>query len=280
MARRRPGRLLRREPPVVHFLPIPADLLWAGFCRWCARPVPACGEALEHRRRFEVDPACAWCRSLARASADCAAGAAPVVQGTVVGVVPSWGTAREIVLLPFSYERSRGAFSWELHHLVHAGDSPAGLRPLVDLGAVCGAAGEPDVRVHALASCHDPLVSARLSCNALVVALSGLGAALAAELFPSVASPPSFGRPRVVDLEEAIPWAGAFGRPLSPLGDFLRAEGLEGVVGSEQAFHQSALRQAALVVRLLELAAGCNLFERWLVAGRRPAADDSSDEVV
>ena len=252
-----------------------ASVPWAGFCRWCARAVSACGLRGGERRRFEADPVCAWCRALVRSGADCAGPCAPVVQGTVVGVVSSWGTVCELALLPFSYER--GAFSWELHDVVRAGDPPARLRAPAELGAVCGVAGEPDVRVLSLASCRDPLVSARLGCNAVVVALRPLEAGLAGELFPAVAAPASLPAPRVVDLEESIPWAGAFGRPLRPLDDFLRAEGLSRFVGSEEACRHSALRQAALVARLLELAAGGNLFERWLLAGRRPAPDDSSD---
>lgn len=255
-----------------------SGLPWAGFCRWCARPVPACGETLEQRQRFEADPACAWCRALVRAGADCAADSAPVVQGTAVGVISSWGTVCEIALLPFSYER--GGFSWELHDVVRAGDPPARLRAPAELAAVCDVAGEPDVRVLSLASCRDPLVSARLGCNTLLVALRPLEAGLAGELFPAVAAPPSFPALRVVDLEESVPWEGAFGRPLRPLDDFLRAEGLRCVVGSEEACSHSALRQAALIARLLELAAASNAFERWLLAGRRPPADGSTDEVL
>ena len=252
----------------------PAPLPWAGFCRWCARAVSACGLRGGERARFEADPVCAWCRALVRAGADGAGACVPVVQGTAVGVVSTWGTVCELALLPFSYER--GGFSWEFHDVVRAGDPPARLRAPAELAAVCDVVGEPDVRVVSLASCRDPIVSARLGCNGLLVALRPLEAGLAGELFPAVAAPASFPALRVVDLE-SIPWAGAFGRALFPLDDFLRAEGLSRVVGSEEACRHSALRQAALVARLLELAAGGNLFERWLLAGRRPAPDDSSD---
>ena len=265
---------------MAHSLRVSSGLPWAGFCRWCARPVPACVASPERRRDFEADGACAWCRALAGPGPDGARACGCVVQGTVVGVVSCGPAPCELALMPFTYDGSRGAFAWELHHLVRAGDSRAGLRALVELAAVCDAPSAPDVRVQSLASCRDPLVSARLACNRVVVALTRRGVVLAGELFPSVDSPPSFAPPWLVDLEEAVPWAGGFGYPLFPLDDFLRAEGLDGVVGSAEDCDQSALRQAALVARLLELAVRCNLVERWLLAGRRPPTDDSSDEVV
>ena len=67
-----------------------------------------------------------------------------------------------------------------------------------------------------------------------------------------------------------MPWADAFGAPLLPLEAFLHAHGLDGAVGCADACLGSALRQCALLARLLELRAsagprdGCTAFEHFL----------------
>ena len=104
----------------------------------------------------------------------------------------------------------------------------------------------------------------------MVVTLDGATAAAAETLNPGLRRPP------LVDMSAAVPWCEAFGAPLQKL---LRAHGVGGA-------RLPALRQAALVARMLELQtpagpyAGRPLFEHILITMAPPdalAAEGYSD---
>ena len=122
-----------------------------------------------------------------------------------------------------------------------------------------------------MASFHDALLAARMERSHVVIALHRRSVAVTTLLCPS--APP----PGLVDLAAQVPWSAGFGAPLLPLEAFLHAHGLDGAVGSADACFGSALRQCALLARLLELRAsagprdGCTAFEHFLFGNAQTA---------
>ena len=155
---------------------------------------------------------------------------------------------------------------------MHAGDVPGPPDPFAELGAMRDAWSGHSVRVLTMASFDDPLLAARLSRTHVVVALHRLSVVDTIGLCSSVPLPP------LVDLAAQVPWADAFGAPLLPLEAFLHAHGFDGAVGCADACFGSALRQCALIARLLELRAtagsrdGCTAFEHFLFGYAETAA--------
>ena len=100
----------------------------------------------------------------------------------------------------------------------------------------------------------------------LVIALDAASVRVASDLCPLLRST------ALVDLGAEFPWSQAYGADLLPLAPFLRAHALDVDVGLAEAFRGSALRQCALVARLLALRAttgpdtGRTLFELLLLA--------------
>ena len=255
-----------------------------GFCRFCAQPVTSASfrDDASHRE-YMITATCQSCqdRLLLRGSDPDRPVSCPVLHGTIVGAVAEGATPREVALLAFSYDPWAARFEWEPGHIVHAGDVPEPIDPFAELGAMRDAWSEHDVRVLTLASFDDPLLAARISRNHVVVALDRLCVVVTARLCPSLPLPP------LVDLNAQVPWVDAFGAPLLPLDEFLRVQGLDGVLGPADACLGSALRQCAVVARLLELPApagprdGCTVFEHFLfgyAASAGVSIRDSSDE--
>ena len=103
----------------------------------------------------------------------------------------------------------------------------APLDPFVELGAMRDVWSRHAVRVLTLASLDDALLAARITLSHLVVGLHRPSVVVTTGLCRSVPLP------LFVDLAgEVPPWADAFGAPLMPLDDFLRAQGLDGVLRS------------------------------------------------
>ena len=182
-------------------------------------------------------------------------------------------TIREVALLPFQYDPTYGRFDYEPADIVRAGPELEPLDPLAELSPVRPRWAGRCQRVLALASLSDPVLVARTVHNHLIIALDGATAAVAERLNPGVRRPP------LVELSAAVP-SDAFGVPFEAL---LGAYDVCGPVGS-----LPALRQAALLGRLLELQApagphrGRPLLEHVLFSvappdALAPEAEGSSD---
>ena len=248
-----------------------ADL---GYCRWCARPVRTDSfHDAESHREYMIGAACQSCqdRMFSGASDPDRPFSCPVLHATAVGAVVEDETPREVALLAFRYDPWHGRFEWEPRHIVHAGDVAEPLDPFAELGAMGDAWSGRDVRVLALASFDDALPAARMERSHVVVALHRPSVVATTRLCPSVPLP------GLIDLAAQVPWADAFGAPLLPLEAFLHAHDLGGAVGSADACFGSALRQCALIARLLELRAsagpheGCTAFEHFLFGNAQSA---------
>ena len=246
-----------------------------GYCRWCGRAVRADSFTDdESHREYMITAACQSCQDRmfsGRRDPDLP-DSCPLLHGAIVGTVPDGAVPREAAMLPFRYDSWHGRFEWEPRHIVHAGDVPGPPDPFAELGAMRDAWSEHHVRVLTMASFDDPLLAARLSRTHVVVALHRLSVVDTIGLCSSVPLPP------LVDLAAQVPWADAFGAPLLPLEPFLHAHGLDGAVGCADACLGSALRQCALLARLLELRAtagsrdGCTAFEHFLFGYAETAA--------
>ena len=248
----------------------PFHLVDLGYCRWCGRPVrsDSFADDAESHHEYMITAACSACqtRMFGGQTDPDLPDSCPILHGAIVGTVSDGAVPREAALLPFRYDPWHGRFEWEPRHIVRAGDVPGPPDPFAELGAMRDAWSEHDVRVLTLASFDDPLLAARLSRTHVIVALHRLSVGITVGLCPSVPLPP------LVDLNAQVPWKD-FGAPLLPLDPFLHAQGLDGAVGSADACFGSALRQCALIARLLELRAiagsdreGCSVFEHWLFA--------------
>ena len=124
-----------------------------------------------------------------------------------------------------------------------------------------------NVRVLCVPSSENPLLRGGLTDRDLVLGLDEAAVGVAAELCPG-ARPPA-----LVSLSAELPWRDAYGSPLLPLTSFLRAHAVDVHVGAAGgAIAPSALRQCALVARLLVLPAttgrdaGRTAFELLLLA--------------
>ena len=242
-----------------------------GFCRWCARWLTSeqfdglSEQARQHVVSTGVCPRCLVV--LFPGMFGDASPRRPVLFGSVVGVVADGAVPSEVAVLPFRHDPGRSRLRFEPHLLVRAGSALAPLDPPAELGALRALCPGDSMRVVTLDSLDDPLLSASLSRSHVHVCLHAAVAAALPPLFPVLPALPMAPQPRAVRLDADVPWADAFGTPLLPLGQLLRALDLEAEVGLADACEGSALRQCALVARLLHLstAAGQTVFERWLV---------------
>ena len=238
-----------------------------GYCRRCGRRMRTDAfRSGASQREYIIGAVCQYCQDrMLRSGCDLdRADSGPVLHGTIVGVVSRGAQPREAALLSFQFDPWTGGFEWGSHHIVHAGDVPEPIDPFVELGAMRTMWSGHSVRVLTLESFADPLLAARISANHVVVALDHSSIVSAVRLCPAPALPVLF------DLHAQVPWAAAFGAPLLPLAGFLRAHGLRGATGSADACRASALRQCALIARVLELRAtagpyeGCSALEHFL----------------
>ena len=255
-----------------------------GFCRWCGRPVRSDSFTdAESNREYMITAACQSCqdRMFAGPGDPDVPDSCPLVHGAIVGSVPDGPVPRQAALLPFRYDSWHGRLEWEPRHIVLVGDIPPPIDLFAELAAMSDAWTKENVRVLTLASFDDPLIAARLSRTHVLVVLHKLSAVVTVALCPLVPLPPR------IDLDGQVPWTDAFGAPLLPLEAFLHAHDLAGAVGSADDCFGSALRQCALIARLLELRAsagpheGCSVFEHWLFAYAGIASlsnEDASDE--
>ena len=223
-----------------------------GDCRWCARPVrvDSFRDALS-QREFTITAACQRCQdAMFLGGSDCDPPISGSVRhGVVVGAVLEGASAREVAVLPFQFVVRRGRIEWEPRHIVRVGAGFDPVDPWVELGAMRVAWTGRYLRILNLALISDPLLSVRLSTSDFVIGLDPACVAVIRHLFPSATQRP------LADLSVDVPWRDAFGVALLPLHAFLRAYGLDYVVGTRAACAASALRQCALVARLLELRA-------------------------
>ena len=261
----------------------PVHAVALGYCRSCAQPVrtDSFRDALSHRE-YQITATCQRCQDamfLGGSDRDPPTPSA-VRHGTIVGAVLEGASAREVALLPFEFVVRHARIEWEPRHIVRAGAALEPVDPWVELGAMHDAWAGHYLRIVNLASFADPLLSVRLSSSDLVIALDRLCVAVTAHLCPSVTLPPP------ANLSADVPWSAAFDAPLLPLDVFLRAHALDGAVGTRDACRGSALRQCALLARLLALRAtegvdvGRTAFELLLRAhaGRfEPSFQEGSD---
>ena len=262
----------------------PFHLVDLGYCRWCGRPVrsDSFADDAESHHEYMITAACSACqtRMFGGQTDPDLPDSCPILHGAIVGTVSDGAVPREAALLPFRYDPWHGRFEWEPRHIVRAGDVPGPIDPFAELGAMRDAWSEHDVRVLTLASFDDALLAARMERSHVVVALHRRSVVVTTLLCPSVPLP------ALVDLAAQVPWADAFGAPLLPLEAFIRAHRLDGAVGSADACFGSALRQCALLARLLELRAtagprdGCTAFEHFLFGNAQsagPSIQEPSD---
>ena len=122
------------------------------------------------------------------------------------------------------------------------------------------------MRVLCVHSLHDPLVVGGLADRELVIGLDHSSVRLAGSLCAG-AQPPS-----LVSLRAEVGWQDAYGSPLLPLPAFLATHLPDVEAGSPGTGRPSALRQCALLARLLALPAttgrdrGRTAFELLLLA--------------
>ena len=221
-----------------------------GDCRWCARPVRADSfrDALS-QREFTITAACQRCQDAMFLGGSHREPTIPgsVRSGVVVGVVLGGASAREVALLPFQFVVRRGRIEWEPRHIVRVGAGFDPVDPWVELGAMRVAWAGRYLRLLNLASFSDPLLSVRLCTSDFLIGLDPACVEVIRRLFPLATQRP------LADLSADVPWRDAVGVALLPLHAFPRAHGLDYAVGTRAACAASALRQCALVARLLEL---------------------------
>ena len=263
---------------------VPPSPVGLGFCRLCARSVAEDSfESPDEHREFMITGVCQLCQRLMYAGAESNPPVScPVLYGNVVGVVSDGPSVRSVGALPFRYDPWHAQFEWQLQHVLTAGrvwsvDPPAELCPVL-----CSASDPADLRVLALASCDDPLLSARLSRAHLLIVLHRLDEARVGTLLRPARLPPSappIPAPLTVTLTRELPLSELplsepFARPLGPLplAEFLRARGLPELAGTVAACEGSVLRKCSLISRLLELPADpeseseSTVFAQWLMA--------------
>ena len=168
--------------------------------------------------------------------------------------------------MPFLFVVPPARVVWEMRYIVRAGLSPHPVDPWVELDAMRCDWSKSNVRVLCVPSSANPLLCGGLTDRDLVIALDAVSVRVASHLCPNLRPP------ALVNVAAELPWRQAYGADLLPLAAFLRAHALDVDVGLAEAFHGSALRQCALVARLLALRAttgpntGRTAFELLLVA--------------
>ena len=223
-----------------------------GFCRWCGIPVyPDSLRDIASEDHFRVGASCQGCQdavSLGRSDEDPHA-SYPVRLGVAVGATTGEQDLCELALLPFVFVAANHRIVWEPRYIVRAGFSLPPIDPWVEITPMYSAWKEHTVRVLCVPVLCDPRIVGGLAAAELVVGLDVSTLRAAARLCAD-AQPPS-----LVSLGAEVPWQEAYGTPLLPLPDFLAAH-LPGVEERSRGTRRSsALRQCALIARLLDLPA-------------------------
>ena len=261
-----------------------SDLL--GHCRWCGARVAADSfRDVESFREYQIGGvACQACQDAMYLgmSDEEPLVRHPVRHGVIVGAVTADDGLREVALLPFLFVVPSRCLVWETRYIVRAGISPHPVDPWVELDAMRRDWSESNVRVLCVPSSENPLLRGGLTDRDLVIGLDEAAVRVAVDLCPPLRPP------ALVDLGAELPWRQAYGTPLRPLAPFLRAHALDVDVGLAEAFRGSALRQCALIARLLALRAttgpgtGRSVFELLLLTRAARFAEslqESCDEV-
>ena len=244
-----------------------SDLL--GHCRWCgARVGHGSFRDLDSFREYQVAAACQACQDAMYLgmSDEEPLVRHPVRHGVIVGAVTADDSLCEVALLPFLFVVPLARIVWEPRYIVRAGSASHPVDPWVELGAMREEWRDCNVRTLCIPASTNPLVCEGIVDRALVICLDAPAVRVASDLCPS-AKPPA-----LVNLGAELPWRQAYGNPLLPLAPFLRAHAPDVDVGLAEAFRGSALRQCALVARLLALPAttgpdsGRTVFELLLLA--------------
>ena len=247
--------------------PIQSDTL--GHCRWCGARVGAGSfRDLDSLREYRIAAACQSCQDTMYlgTSDEGSLLPHPVRHGVVVGAVTAHDCLHEVALLPFLFVVLPARIVWEPRYLLRAGSASHPVDPWVELAAMRDEWRECNVRALCIPSATNALVGQGLVDRDLVLALDAPAVRVASELCPTL------GVPALVNLGAELPWRQAYGNPLLPLAPFLRAHAPDVDVGLAEAFRGSALRQCALVARLLALPAttgpdsGRTVFELLLLA--------------
>ena len=223
-----------------------------GHCRWCGARVGAGSfRDLDSLREYQVSAACQPCQDTMYLGT-CDEGSLlrhPVRHGVVVGAVTADDCVHEVGLLPFLFVVPPARIVWEPRYIVRAGSASYPVDPWVELRAMRDEWKDCNVRALCIPASTDPLVREGIVDRDFVIALDAPSVRVASELSPS-AKPPA-----LVNLGAELPWRQAYGADLLPLAPFLRAHALDVDVGLAEAFGGSALRQCALIARLLALPA-------------------------
>lgn len=235
----------------------PTSASFLGHCRWCGAEVSTTSfrtpEGL--RAYYTQAAACQRCRDLHEFGRDDSNPSVSyrVRHGVVVSAICEEDCIRELALVPFLFVVGRSSpgpspIIWDPSFILRAGPAVDPVDPWVELGAMAEAWSDHFVRVVHIPFFTDPLLRAGLVGRDLVIGLDSTSARAVATLVPNVRWP------ALVGLSSEVPWEEFFGGfPLLPLGPFFLAHALEGVVGTADACRGSALRQIALIARLLAL---------------------------
>ena len=206
----------------------------------------------------------------------------PVRHGVIVRAVTADDCLYEVALLPFLFVVPSARIVWGPRYIVRAGSASHPIDPWVELRAMRDEWKDCNVRALCIPESTTPLVCERLVDRALVICLDAPAVRVASDLCPS-AKPPA-----LVNFAAELPWREAYGADLVPLAPFLRAHALDVDVDLAEAFRGSALRQCALIARLLALRAtsgrdvGRTAFELLLLTHASRFAEsfrESSDAV-
>ena len=246
---------------------IESDLL--GHCRWCGARVGAGSfRDLDSFREYQVAAACQSCQdSMYLGTSDEGSLVPhPVRHGVIVGAVTVDDCLHEVALLPFLFTVPPARIVWEPRYIVRAGSASHPVDPWVELAAMRDEWRDCSVRTLCIPAPTNPLVCEGMVDRDLAIVLDAPAVRVAADLCPTLRPP------ALVNLGAELPWRQAYGADLVPLAPFLRAHALDVDVGLVEAFRGSALRQCALLARLLALPAtsgrdvGRTAFELLLLA--------------
>ena len=193
----------------------------------------------------------------------------PIRLGVAVGAATDERDLSEVALLPFVFVVANRRLVWEPRFIVRAGFSLPPVDPWVEIAPMHRGWKEHAVRVLCVPTLCDPRIVGGLAGAELVIGLDAAAVGFTGRLCAD-AQPPS-----LVDLGLEVACPEAYGAPLFPLPAFLATHlpGVEAV--SPGTRRPSALRQCALLARLLGLPAttgrdaGLTAFELLLRAHAR-----------
>ena len=130
---------------------------------------------------------------------------APVRPGAALATVVEADWSERVAFVPFVFAARLGRIKFEPRAIVRVRDGGACAESWGELAALRNAWSDRYVRVLSLGSLADPLLEARVTASALVIALDLKTIAVATGLWSSAILPP------IVDLSTAVPWQAAVG---------------------------------------------------------------------